>query len=58
MKNIGVIGAGVVGMATGMGFHELGHTVIFYDVSQKKLDTLKAQKFFGCKKHRGINFKN
>jgi len=49
LKNIGVIGAGVVGMATGMGFHELGHTVIFYDVSQKKLDTLKAQKFLVAK---------
>jgi UDPglucose 6-dehydrogenase len=43
MYNISVIGAGVVGSATGKGFHKLGHDVIFYDISKDKLLTLKQE---------------
>jgi len=39
MTNILVIGAGVVGRATGMGFSELGHNVIFHDVVEKLIKT-------------------
>ncbi len=41
MSRISVIGSGVVGSATGKGFHELGHKVIFYDISKEKLKALK-----------------
>ena len=45
MTRIGIIGAGVVGAATGKGFHKLGHEVIFYDISQRRLATLKEEGF-------------
>jgi nucleotide sugar dehydrogenase len=41
MKNIGIIGSGVVGSATGKGFHRLGHDVLFYDISKQRLCDLK-----------------
>ena len=34
---IGIIGAGVVGTATGKGLSKLGHEVIFYDILKKKI---------------------
>ena len=37
--NIGVVGAGVVGLATGKGFIRLGHEVTFYDTN---FDVVKA----------------
>jgi len=42
MSRISIIGSGVVGSATGQGFHKLGHKVIFYDISKEKLRTLKS----------------
>jgi nucleotide sugar dehydrogenase len=42
---IGVIGAGVVGTATGKGFHKLGHNVIFYDILKDRVSSLKEQGF-------------
>ena len=49
MVSIGIIGAGVVGVATGIGFQELGHKVIFYDISQKKLDILNSKNLLVAK---------
>jgi nucleotide sugar dehydrogenase len=43
MYHIAVIGSGVVGTATGKGFHELGHDVIFYDISKQRLAALKEE---------------
>jgi UDPglucose 6-dehydrogenase len=40
---ISVIGSGVVGTATGKGFHKLGHRVTFFDVSKQRLATLKNE---------------
>ncbi|TLX68733.1 MAG: UDP-glucose/GDP-mannose dehydrogenase family protein [Thaumarchaeota archaeon] len=37
-----IIGSGVVGSATGQGFHKLGHEVIFYDISKEKIRNLKS----------------
>ncbi|HEY9399483.1 MAG TPA: nucleotide sugar dehydrogenase [Nitrososphaeraceae archaeon] len=41
MNRISVIGSGVVGTATGQGFHKLGHKVIFYDISKERLKALE-----------------
>lgn len=43
VKKIGIIGSGVVGSATGKGFHRLGHDVIFYDIAKQRLLTLKEE---------------
>ena len=43
MKKIGIIGSGVVGSATGKGFHNLGHDVLFYDIVKQRLLTLKEE---------------
>jgi UDPglucose 6-dehydrogenase len=43
MKKIGIIGSGVVGNATGKGFHRLGHDVLFYDIAKQRLLTLKEE---------------
>jgi UDPglucose 6-dehydrogenase len=41
--SISVIGSGVVGTATGKGFHKLGHRITFYDISKQRLATLKNE---------------
>jgi GDP-mannose 6-dehydrogenase len=41
VKRIGIIGSGVVGSATGKGFHKLGHDIIFYDISKQRLHDLE-----------------
>lgn len=41
MSRISIVGAGVVGSATGKGFHKLGHDVIFFDISKQRLDALR-----------------
>jgi UDPglucose 6-dehydrogenase len=41
MKKIGIIGSGVVGSATGIGFKNIGNKVIFFDIAQKIIDNLK-----------------
>lgn len=43
MTKISIIGAGVVGTATGKGFHNLKHEVIFYDISDQRLAALKDE---------------
>jgi UDPglucose 6-dehydrogenase len=43
MKKIEIIGSGVVGSATGKGFHNLGHDVLFYDIVKQRLLTLKEE---------------
>src|ERR671930_1050197 len=45
MTSIAIIGSGVVGSATGKGFHRLGHDVTFYDISKQKLLMLKEEGF-------------
>jgi UDPglucose 6-dehydrogenase len=40
MKNIGIIGSGVVGSATGIGFESLGNKVIFFDIDQRIINDL------------------
>lgn len=40
---ISIIGAGVVGQATGVGFHRYGHDIVFYDADQRKLEILAKQ---------------
>ena len=43
MVIVGIIGSGVVGTATGKGFHKLGHSVIFYDISKQRLLSLREE---------------
>jgi nucleotide sugar dehydrogenase len=43
IKKIGIIGSGVVGIATGTGFHRVGHDVLFYDIAKQRLLTLKEE---------------
>ncbi len=45
MSNILIVGAGVVGQATGKGFARKGHTVSFVDVDAVKINDLTAQGF-------------
>jgi UDPglucose 6-dehydrogenase len=40
---ISIIGSGVVGKATGIGLHNHGNNVIFYDIEKEKLRMLKKQ---------------
>lgn len=42
MAHIVVVGAGVVGTATGSGFSELGHDVTFVDKSEQRVTELRA----------------
>jgi UDPglucose 6-dehydrogenase len=41
--NISIIGSGVVGTATGKGFHKLGHNVTFFDISKQRLAALRGE---------------
>ena len=41
LKKIGIIGSGIVGSATGKGFHKLGHDITFYDISKQRLRDLE-----------------
>ncbi|QQS60868.1 MAG: NAD(P)-binding domain-containing protein [Candidatus Moraniibacteriota bacterium] len=43
MKRVAVIGSGVVGSATGKGFLEKGHDVVFYDVREETIANLRKQ---------------
>jgi UDPglucose 6-dehydrogenase len=45
MSNILIVGAGVVGQATGKGFAKKGHTISFVDVDIAKINDLNAQGF-------------
>ena len=38
-----IVGSGVTGEATGKGFDEHGHRVVFYDIDNKKLEALENQ---------------
>lgn len=40
MKKIGIIGSGVVGSATGIGFATIGNRVIFFDINQELINSL------------------
>jgi UDPglucose 6-dehydrogenase len=41
--NISIIGSGVVGTATGKGFHKMGHRVAFFDISKQRLEALVVE---------------
>jgi UDPglucose 6-dehydrogenase len=43
LARIFIVGSGVVGTATGLGFREQGHDVTFIDISAERLDALRAQ---------------
>ncbi len=43
--NIGIIGSGVVGSATGKGFKDLGNNVAFFDIDTNKVEYLKKHGF-------------
>jgi len=43
MERIAIIGAGVVGRATGRGFSELGHDVVFVDTDRNVVQTLRRE---------------
>jgi UDPglucose 6-dehydrogenase len=45
MSEIVVVGAGVVGTATGKGFASLGHPVRFVDIDRRRIDALRAEGF-------------
>lgn len=40
---ISIIGAGIVGQATGIGLHRYGHDIVFYDTDQRRLEILTKQ---------------
>ncbi len=42
MSRIFVMGSGVVGTATGRGFLQMGHDVTFIDISDKRIEALRA----------------
>ncbi len=42
MARIGIIGAGMVGQATGKGLVHFGHEVVFADINPQVVDTLRA----------------
>lgn len=43
MKNIAIVGSGVVGEASGRGFISKGNNVTFIDVNPKRVEDLRAQ---------------
>ena len=43
MTNILIVGAGVVGQATGKGFAKKGHQITFVDVDKSKISDLQQQ---------------
>lgn len=47
-RNILIIGAGVVGQATGKSFHAKGHRVVFYDVNPDVLSKLSEEGYETC----------
>jgi UDPglucose 6-dehydrogenase len=49
---IAIIGAGVVGRATGKGFARLGHRVTFYDVDESVVEELAGE---GCRAYHSEN---
>jgi UDPglucose 6-dehydrogenase len=46
---ISIIGSGFVGFAAGSGFKEIGHDVIFYDVSDERINQLKSKGYAATK---------
>lgn len=49
MALIAIIGSGIVGEATGKAFARLGHSVIFSDVNEEKLESLRKEGYRSCK---------
>jgi len=59
---ISIIGSGFVGFAAGSGFKDIGNEVIFYDVSDERIEQLKKKGYAATKdmdhaiKNSGISF--
>jgi len=51
---VSIIGAGIVGEATGIGLHKYDHEVIFYDIDQQKLEMLAKQGYRVAKELKAI----
>ncbi len=47
VSRVGVVGGGVVGQATGIGFASLGHQVVFCDIDAGVVDRLRRSKQTG-----------
>jgi len=45
VRNIGIVGSGVVGSAIGKVYRLYGHNVLFYDINKIVLETLKSQSY-------------
>src|SRR5579872_4671383 len=43
MTSISIIGSGIVGTTTGVGFHKHGNDVLFYDISKKRISELAKE---------------
>ena len=52
---VSLIGSGTIGQATGMGLSKVGHDVIFYDIDEKVLKTLKDRKYRVAERLEGVN---
>ena len=53
---ISIIGAGVVGQATGIGLHRCGHHIVFCDADEQRLEILAKQGYRVAKSHEAISF--
>lgn len=42
---VAIVGAGIVGQATGIGLHKYGHDIVFYDTDRHVLDKLDQQAY-------------
>jgi UDPglucose 6-dehydrogenase len=52
---ISIIGTGVVGQATGIGFHKYGHDIVFHDIDQRRLEILAKQGYKVAKSLKAIS---
>lgn len=43
--NVAIVGSGVVGFAVGKGFSKLGNNVLFYDINNSRVETIKKMGF-------------
>jgi len=50
-----IIGAGVVGQATGIGLPRYGHHIVFYDTDERRLEILAKQGYRVAKSLEAIS---
>ena len=58
MLRIGVIGAGVVGQATGKGLAHYGHKIVFCDANPARVEDLQQQGYFAVSPNDFIQHRN